>query len=49
MLTMTKSKIDDANRFPDFMGFLLEQKRIIEYESADVCMKKMGLSGQRFH
>ena len=28
-------KIDDASRFPAFLDFLLEQKRITEYEPAD--------------
>lgn len=41
MVNETDNKIDDTNRFPAFLDFLLEQKRIIEYESADIRMRRM--------
>ena len=41
MVNETDNKIDDTNRFPAFLDFLLEQKRIIEYESADFRMRRM--------
>ena len=41
MMNETDNKIDDTNRFPAFLDFLLEQKRIIEYESADIRMRRM--------
>ena len=43
------NKIDDTNRFPAFLNFLLEQKRIIEHESADTRMRRMGISGHTYH
>ena len=43
------NRIDDTKRFPTFLDFLLEQKRIIKYESAHIQMRKMGLSRQSFH
>ena len=43
------NKIDDAYRFPAFLDILLEQKRIIEYESADIKMRRMGVSGPTYH
>ena len=42
------NKIDDTNRFPAFLDFLLEQKRIIEHESADTRMRRMGISGHTY-
>ena len=41
MVNETDNKIDDTNRFPAFLDFLLEQKRIIEYESADIRMRRL--------
>ena len=38
------NKTDDMNRFLAFLNFLLEQKRIIEYESAYISMRRIGIS-----
>jgi len=43
------SKIDDNNRFSSFMEFLIEQRRIIEYESANIRMSMVGISGHTYH
>ena len=33
----TGSKVSDKNKFPSLLEFLLEQKRIIQYDSAKLC------------
>ena len=40
------NKTDDMNRFLAFLNFLLEQKRIIEYESAYISMRRIGISAR---
>ena len=40
-----ESKANEVNRFTEFLQFLLNQKRIIEYESADIRMGMMDISG----
>ena len=38
------NKTDDTNGFLAFLDFLLEQKQIIEYKSAYISMRRMGIS-----
>ena len=40
------SIIDDRNKFENFLEFLLEEKRVIAYESADLRTGSYGASRQ---
>ena len=44
-----EKKPDDNDRFAEFLKFLLNQKRIIEYESADIRMGLVNISGHANH
>ena len=39
------TKVDNLNNFPSLLKFFLEQKRIIEYESADLCCSGSSAHG----
>ena len=45
----TDSKVEESNKFPYLLNFLLEQKRIIEYESMSLCTGGVPIKGYANH